>query len=115
VLRKRVSVLVAAALMAALMMMMAAPAFAAGDFKQTNCEEGVTLPTTGVTGTLCESFLFTPSGNENQQQHFKPDEQQHGDVLEGGALQESFIVPSEQTTHIVFTPSGNAAVHNNFH
>jgi hypothetical protein len=76
VFRKRVSVLVAA-LMAALMMM-AAPAFAAGAYKETHCEQGVTLPTTGVTGTLCESFLFTPSGNENERQHFKPDEQSHG-------------------------------------
>jgi hypothetical protein len=113
---KRILVLwTVAFVMAAMLVMSAGPVFAAGAQKTSSCREDVTLPTTGVTGTLCERTVFTPSGNQNQQQHFKPEDKPEDPVLEGGAQQESIKEPSEQSSHIVFTPSGNSTAHNNFH
>jgi hypothetical protein len=102
------------AMMATMLVVFASPGFAAGAQKQARCYEG-TVAVTGVTGTFCERTVFTSSGNENMQQHFKPDTRSQGKVLEGGAFQFSIIVPSEQSSHLVLTPSGNAHAHNNFH
>lgn len=111
--RRMVSLFAVTAMMAPTLIV-ASPVFAAGAQKVSFCESDVTLPTTGVTGTLCEREVFTPSGNANQQQHFEPDARTQGKVFEGGAMQDRIIEPSEQSSHIVFTPSGNAIVHNNF-
>ena len=111
---RRIVSLFAVTAMMATMLVLAGPVFAAAE-KVSFCEPGVTIPTTDVTGTLCFRTVFTPSGNENQQQHFKPDTRPEGKVLEVGAQQDSIIEPSEQSSHIVFTPSGNTAAHNNFH
>lgn len=102
------------AMMATMLVVFASPGFAAGAEKQTQCFEG-TVPATGVTGTFCEQTIFTPSGNDNMQQHFKPDTQSQGTALEGGAFQTGISEPSEQSSHLVLTPSGNAHAHNNFH
>ena len=98
------TVLAVAALMAA-MVVSSAPAFAQANL-QTNCGSGNVG--TGP-GEQCDRSVVTPSGNNNNDFHFKPDEPLEPAPGEGATNFNDTCAnnPQFDTCNAVATPSGN--------
>ena len=112
--KRIVTMLTVALVMAALMVASMGNSFAQGANQERECVEDVELlGDSGVLGDSCETRVLTPSGQDINSQHFKPNTHQE-DKLFDKPLVDRIIEPPDQTSGIVVTPRGNATAHNRF-